>query len=305
MADDEAEAAMAEDDAAVEGATEDNEAAAEVCEQNSTMMPALGGDGWAVYPSVIERYYTTYTTSNNQALHVHSNGLCLLSLARSHPLLAPGAPPLASISFRSHDKKNLLSNAVRGKRKAGAIFMLPRDMVATVTTQGGAEPVTLYACMRGNIIEINRRLIDNPELLRDATGRGWLAVLMPKLAEKSTVGAALLEYDKANPLDEPSTNQKRRLEDLPVRSNRKTAKTAAKSCWEFAQKGTCKFGTRCRFSHGSNGPTLVSTNSATAHPQDTTPCEKEPAEIAAATEALGVPESGDTAGASEETKPQL
>ena len=36
-------------------------------------MPTLV-DGWAKHPSVLERYYTTYSTSNGQNLHVHSNG---------------------------------------------------------------------------------------------------------------------------------------------------------------------------------------------------------------------------------------
>ena len=31
-------------------------------------------NGWPKFPTVVERYFTTHTTSNHQALHVHSNG---------------------------------------------------------------------------------------------------------------------------------------------------------------------------------------------------------------------------------------
>jgi len=162
----------------------------------TTTLPTLSAAGWPVYPSVVDRYFTTYTTSNHQAIHIHSNGICLLDLAPTHPLLAPGAPPLTSIAFREHDAKNLMTNEVRGKKKAGAVFMLPRDLVATITTADGAEPVPLYACVRASVLEINKALIATPELLRAPGHRGWLAVLMPKLSERGSVGAMLLEYDQ-------------------------------------------------------------------------------------------------------------
>lgn len=176
-------------------------AAAADCEEapgdvGTTRLPDLSPDGWPIYPSVTERYFTTYVTSNHQALHVHSNGICLLGLAPSHPLLAPGAARITGVAFRDHDAKNLLANEVRGKRKSGAVFVLPRDLVASVTTEAGGDPLPLWACVRANVIEVNRRLIEEPELLGSAGGRGWLAVLMPKMAEKGSIGAALLELDR-------------------------------------------------------------------------------------------------------------
>jgi hypothetical protein len=219
----------------------------------TTPMPVLSADGWPVYPSVVERYFTTHTTSNHQALHIHSNGLCLLALAPSHPLLAAGGPRITSVCFREHDAKNLLSNEVRGKKKSGAVFMGPRDMVAKVHSDDGADPVTLYACVRANVIEINKALVESPELLRAPGTRGWLAVLMPKMGEKQGIGAALLEYDRAQPLQHESTSLKRRIDDeLPVsKKSRKAGKAAAKPCWDFTDRGYCKFGERCRFVHSS------------------------------------------------------
>ena len=39
----------------------------------------LGSDGWARFPTVLERYYTSYTLSNHQMVSIHSNG-CACSL---------------------------------------------------------------------------------------------------------------------------------------------------------------------------------------------------------------------------------
>jgi len=40
------------------------------------------------------------------------------------------------------------------------------------------------------------------------------------------------------------------LDVQPVRSGKKV-KAASKTCWDFEQKGSCKFGDKCRFSHGA------------------------------------------------------
>jgi hypothetical protein len=226
---------------------DDDEAPGDV---GTTTMPVLSAEGWAVYPSVMERYFTTYTTSNHQALHVHSNGLCLLSLAPSHPLLVGGGPRITSVCFRDHDTKDLMSNEVRGKKKAGAIFMGPRDMVATVHTEDGAEPVTLYACVRANVIEVNKELVKSPELLRATGSRGWLAVLMPKMGEKQGIGAALLELERAQAMQQQSGSLKRPLDDNQPAAPEKKKRKAGKVCWDFTERGRCKFGVKCRFSHG-------------------------------------------------------
>ena len=151
-------------------------------------------NGWARHPSVLKRYYTTYTTSNHQCLHVHSNGVCVLAVAPTHPILQP---PLrvTGIAYRTHDSKNLMqtATAVHGKRKLGAVFILPRDMVCTATISDGST-VTFYGCVRGSVIEINQRLIDRPELL--GTPEGYIAVLMPRKDEKKSIGEACEEFDR-------------------------------------------------------------------------------------------------------------
>eukprot|EP00965_Chrysotila_dentata_P214733 6188352-Pleurochrysis_carterae.AAC.2 len=142
--------------------------------ESGTALSALK-DGWAVFPSVLERYYTAHCTSNHQTLHVHSNGLCLLGISPDHPKLQPPLK-VTSVAFRDHDSKNLLTNDVHGKKKAGAVFLLPRDMICQVgisqakeehkacfrVTVSDGSTFVVYACVRGSVIEINRRLLDNP-----------------------------------------------------------------------------------------------------------------------------------------------
>ena len=215
--------------------------------------PRPTADGWVRYPTVIERYYTTYTTSNHQCLHFHSNGLCVLAVSPTHPMLQP-PNKVTAIQFRSHDSKNLMQTSVSGKRKAGAVFVLPRDMVCTVTVLGAdgeTSTVTLYGCVRANVIEVNHKLLTQPELL--GTPSGYLAVLQPKLDEKKSLLENCKAFDSDTPFNVESTNSKRRAEGKPVRSTNGNGSNkrqkACKPCWSFAEKGFCKFGDKCRFLH--------------------------------------------------------
>ncbi|KOO27533.1 fam206a protein [Chrysochromulina tobinii] len=195
-------------------------------------MARLGADGWAQYPSVLDRYYTTHTLSNNQRVSVHSNGLCVIGVAPSHPMLQS---PLSvkAVSFRSHDGKKLGEIKVSGKHKTGAHWLNPRDLICTLTASDGSEAI-LYACIRGSVIEANTRLVDHPELL--GTPEGYVAVIQPKAGEKKSISEACLEFDAATPLSQPSN------------SNKKT-RVMAKPCWDFERSGKCKFGANCRFLH--------------------------------------------------------
>jgi len=203
-------------------------------------------DGWPVFPSVRDRYYTAYKTSNHQTLHVHSNGICVLGVDPTHPQLQP-PNQIASIVYRDHAGKSLLHTEVRGKKKTGASFVAPNEKIAVVTLSDGSS-FSLFACVRGNVIEINSRLVDNPQLLTDVHGAGYFAVLLPKADEKGTIGQACLDFDREHPLGE-SGNAKRRLEGKAVRSARKKAKPL-RVCWDFQRSGSCKFGDKCRFAHG-------------------------------------------------------
>ena len=97
-------------------------------------------------------------------------------------MLLKGDVKVKSIAYRTHDSKNLMQTSVSGKKKAGAVFILPRDMVCTVTLSDEST-VTLYGCIRASVIEINTRLLANPSLL--GTPEGYIAILLPKMEERA------------------------------------------------------------------------------------------------------------------------
>ena len=223
---------------------------------NGTPLPKLV-DGWPQFPTVRERYFTTYTTGNHQCVHHHSNGLLVLGVSPDHPSLQP-PNRVTAVKFRSHDGKNLLNTAVSGKKKAGAVFLSERDMVCTIDISDGTE-VTMYACVRGNVIEINERLLAHPELVSDSPhSDGYLCVMLPKLQEKRDIGKACSEFDHTV-LMKPSGNEKRRQEGKAVRSKgAKRARGGADGlpapCWNYVNRGECRYGDACKFGHGEQPP---------------------------------------------------
>ena len=116
-------------------------------------------DGWARYPTVLERYYTTYTTSNGQHLHVHSNGcvesdlrslrrwltvptlarLSVIGLAKTHPLMQPPME-VKRVEFRAHDGKNLLEAEVSGKKKGGLQRAVPSGPPGPPSSSPSSSP---------------------------------------------------------------------------------------------------------------------------------------------------------------------
>ena len=119
----------AADDAAADSGAADGAAAHEPANHaDGDNMAALSAGGWARWPTVLERYYTTYTTSNHQLIHQHSNGLILLGVSPSHPQLQPPRR-VVEVAYRSGDGKSLANLAVSGKKKSGASFFTARDMV--------------------------------------------------------------------------------------------------------------------------------------------------------------------------------
>ena len=73
---------------------------ADAAELRSHKIPKLVADGWPRFPSVLQRYYETYTTSGHVSLHVNANGLCVLALAPTHPMLQP-PNKVTGVSFTS------------------------------------------------------------------------------------------------------------------------------------------------------------------------------------------------------------
>lgn len=102
-------------------------------------------------PAVSERYYQgarfvcdiKSQQSHDQFVLQHSNGLCVVGIAPSHPLRTPGGPRPKSVVFR----KDTLSKKPSGKKKIGATWMNELTPLCDVTCTDDStfvrEPVNL------------------------------------------------------------------------------------------------------------------------------------------------------------------
>ena len=56
--------------------------------------------------------------------------------------------------------------------------------ILAITTKESEEPVLIQVGVRGHLIEVNKRLVDNPQLLLESSeGAGYLAIVLPKANE--------------------------------------------------------------------------------------------------------------------------
>ena len=56
--------------------------------------------------------------------------------------------------------------------------------ILAITTKESEDPVLIQVGIRGHLIEVNKRLVDNPKLLlENSEGAGYLAIVLPKANE--------------------------------------------------------------------------------------------------------------------------
>ncbi|XP_017873331.1 PREDICTED: FAM206 family protein CG9288 [Drosophila arizonae] len=156
------------------------------------------------YPSVVDRFFTRYYYIKGGAPYqvlYHSNRICLICLAPTHPAYAEG---IASVSY---DVGNMdrSQNVVKGKAKKGGMILQEDTTLALLTTETG----TVYkipSCIRGKLVEVNTALqTDAKQLHQAAEGAGYFAILLPKIENCSDIISNLLtqqQYDEQLKKDE-------------------------------------------------------------------------------------------------------
>jgi len=94
----------------------------------------------------LQRYYKAASyfcdikgnARHDQVVLQHSNGLCVVCLAPSHPLRAPGAARPVEVRFRG----DLASKKPSGKKKIGATFVVEYSPLCDVTCDDGSVYVS-------------------------------------------------------------------------------------------------------------------------------------------------------------------
>jgi Zinc finger C-x8-C-x5-C-x3-H type (and similar) len=128
----------------------------------------------------------------DQYVHLHSNRICLIGLAPSHPivrhklLIKQVQFNNTSIANSSNAKTVVADVNVKGKGKKGSVFLEPNWIVATITTlsatadDGSASETVwpVFSSIRGSIIEINKSLLDHPQnITKYPESSGHIAVM--------------------------------------------------------------------------------------------------------------------------------
>ena len=132
-----------------------------------------------------KRYYNLQENQEDQVVLLHSNRICLVSLAPRHPIIRNNLQ-IAHLEFEVGNKRkptDRLSNKVTGKGKKGGQSVDEKAILTSIECTNG-EKYLIRSCLRGTLIEINPLVVENPSLLSEKPfAEGHLAVILPKLPE--------------------------------------------------------------------------------------------------------------------------
>ncbi|CAL1584561.1 unnamed protein product [Knipowitschia caucasica] len=149
-------------------------------------------------PSVIDRYYTRWyradlkgKSSEDHCILQHSNRICVVTLAETHPILQNGRT-VKCITYQISDGCSRLKNKVSGKSKRGGQFLTDFAPLCRITCTDETE-YTIYSCIRGRLLEVNEAILETPSLLLEKPfTEGYIAVILPKLEESKIITENLL-----------------------------------------------------------------------------------------------------------------
>ena len=138
------------------------------------------------YQNVERRYYSKYfyvhDQGENQVVLVHSNRICLVALAPSHPVIKE-RKTIKNLNFDVSKNCNRLNNKVSGKGKKGGQGVDERAILCYIECESG-ETFSVKSCVKGKLISINQKVVENPNLIIDkSSGEAHLAIILTKIPE--------------------------------------------------------------------------------------------------------------------------
>lgn len=153
-------------------------------------------------PSVIDRYYTRWYRADvkgkpceDHCILQHSNRICVITLAETHPILQNGRA-IKSINYKISDGCSRLKNKVSGKSKRGGQFLTDFAPLCRITCTDDTE-YTIISCIRGRLLEVNEIILETPSLLLEKPStEGYIAVILPKFEESKSITENLLSREE-------------------------------------------------------------------------------------------------------------
>ncbi|PWA49416.1 Single hybrid motif-containing protein [Artemisia annua] len=149
--------------------------------------------------SAIEFNFVTYFApdfmkpEHDQYIYRHANGLCVIGMAAGHVAFKDEGG-VTSVDFNV-GKSNRSEIKVTGKRKRNAQHFESNTALCKVCTNN-----TFYivrCCIKGSLLEVNERLIKQPELLNSAADReGYVAIIMPRPSDWLKAKDSFMTFDE-------------------------------------------------------------------------------------------------------------
>ncbi|KAF4527521.1 hypothetical protein B566_EDAN015621 [Ephemera danica] len=152
--------------------------------------------------TVTERYFSprfvldaSGIEGEDQCVLFHSNKICLVTLAPSHPVLAQHKT-ISKVDFQVSTNVDRSKNKVSGKGKHGAQVLQPKSLMCFIECTDGTRYV-VTSCIQGKLVEINENLIDTPNLLvENPRAEGYIATILPSLIKSSKQKDELLTEEE-------------------------------------------------------------------------------------------------------------
>jgi glycine cleavage system H lipoate-binding protein len=147
---------------------------------------------------IVDKYYTRYYIPNvgqkegeDQYVYEHPNSLLIVGIAPTHKMFQNRKVVKIDFNVAKQDRSK---SVVKGKRKKGGIILKPEANLAQVTCDDGTEYM-LKACVPGTLLEVNERLIQQPDLLMTkSASEAFVAIIMPGNRDKDKVKELLQQY---------------------------------------------------------------------------------------------------------------
>ncbi|XP_039313173.1 protein Abitram isoform X1 [Solenopsis invicta] len=168
-------------------------------EDISDMLDEVQYSGY--FPTVTDRYFTPYykvdvqSLGDDMCIWIHSNRICMLSLAPSHVILRDNKD-IKKVDFKISDKLDRSLNKVSGKGKHGAQPLQTNSNICTISCSN-EHTYVIKCCIIGKLVEVNEALLEDPQLLKESPHKGgYLAIVLPNLKLLESLKQSLLTHDQ-------------------------------------------------------------------------------------------------------------
>ena len=143
------------------------------------------------FPTPTERYYDIRFISainrssffgpvGDQCIMFHSNRICVLTLAPTHPVIAEDKTiTKVEFTFEGHEKIDRLSSKPKGKHKRGGQKLRKNSPVCALICSDDSKYI-ITACIGSRLIEINEAIASNFNLIKTRPlSTGFIAIVQP------------------------------------------------------------------------------------------------------------------------------